>query len=206
VAATPPVLRESRCKALRGPVAPTAIATRQFGPRSVSLSFSAHARLADRLFWCESCAHNMRPAASRGEGGCAPRRALAVGTLPRPLRGLPGPRHSCQHLLSCLDVRCGTVEPPQPQARRRAQRPLSRPARPGATALLYGLAGRRSRPSIGRCIMLAHFVSDAANFFWVEIIRTLTPPQWPNVRWAIGWRYRILQDRRKHARSCFLFQ
>jgi len=57
---------------------------------------SAHVSLlADRLL-LQSCAHNMRPAASRGECGCAPRRALAVGTLPRPLRGLRGPRHSCQ--------------------------------------------------------------------------------------------------------------
>ena len=71
---------------------------------------SAHVSLT--AFWCESCAHNMRPAASRGEGGCAPRRTLAVGTLPRPLRGLPGPRHSCQHLLSCLDVRKTCVAAP----------------------------------------------------------------------------------------------
>jgi len=57
---------------------------------------SAHVSLlADRLL-LQSCAHNMRPAASRGECGCAPQRALAVGTLPRPLRGLRGPRHSRQ--------------------------------------------------------------------------------------------------------------
>jgi len=61
---------------------------------------SAHVSLT--AFCCESCAQDMRPAASRAEGGCAPRRALTVGTLPRPLRGLHGPRHFCQHLLSCL--------------------------------------------------------------------------------------------------------
>jgi len=75
---------------------------------------SAHVSLT--AFCCESCAQDMRPAASRGEDGCAPRGARAVGILPRPLRGLCGPRHFCQHLLSCLDVHCGTVEPPQPQA------------------------------------------------------------------------------------------
>jgi len=62
-------------------------------------------------------------------------------------------------------LRCGTVEPPQPQARRRAPRRLSRPARPRATALLDGLAGRRSRPSIGRCVMLVGSAKLAGDFF-----------------------------------------
>jgi len=58
----------------------------------------------------------MRPAASRADGGCAPRRALTVGTLPRPLRGLHGPRHFCQHPASSQlpgkrILRCGKAPP-----------------------------------------------------------------------------------------------
>jgi len=59
------------------------------------------ARLADRLL--------LRILRSRYAASCfacrgwlRSRRALTVGTLPRPLRGLHGPRHFCQHLLSCL--------------------------------------------------------------------------------------------------------
>jgi len=76
-------------------------------------------------------------------------------------------------------LRCGTVEPPQPQARRRAPRRLSRPARPRATALLDGLAGRRSRPSIGRCVMVVGSAKLAGDFFRNTFFRTWTPRSGP---------------------------
>ena len=95
-------------------------------------------------------------------------------------------------------LRCGTVEPPQPQARRRAPRRLSRPARPRATALLDGLAGRRSQPSIGRCVMIVGSAKLAGNFFGTHffgtrLFRTLTPssgPPWSSVRKRPMWKQR----------------
>jgi len=149
---------------------------------------SAHVSLI--AFCCESCAQDMRPAASRGEGVCAPRRALAVGTLPRPLRGLRGPRHFCQYLLSCLD------QPGRALRHRRAAPTTPSSASSSATFISASLAWSHGahRWTRGKTFAAFHWPLHHAltafhwpphhalilrrtqrNLFWVKIIRTLTP-------------------------------
>ena len=85
---------EARAKQLRLSLGDDAHQEEQRARAHVSLTAPFVANPALKM-----CGQLLRVAS---EGGCAPRRALTVGTRPRPLRGLQRPRHFCQHLLSCL--------------------------------------------------------------------------------------------------------